>query len=227
MRKSFLIILGFLAIGLAAFLLFRRDTPVPPQKPPPDSPSNQSSSPGRSSSPGKKTGPPKGPNFYAFPEKMDPPRYPVAPPENDHRLTPLKNGSVQINPAIDHARALHDPNMTTADDIEQLDAMIGLYFWAYKQNPVGDNEDIVDQLTGNNEKRIVILPPDHPAINANGELLDRYGNPYFFHALSEDKMDIWSYGPDGIVGTIDDVVLFGPEADPDPDPDPEAEAEAE
>ncbi|MEM8954295.1 MAG: hypothetical protein AAGD22_09115 [Verrucomicrobiota bacterium] len=213
MRRLALPILALVLIGVASYFLFRQDTPIfapsPPDKATPGSNDKTSANPRPRTS-----GPPEGPNFYAFPERTDPPRYSHPPEPDDHRLTRLQNGTVQINPAMDHARSLHSNDTTPAQDIENINAIIGLYYWIYQQNPVGDNVDIVDQLTGNNEKKVIVLPPDHPDINANGELVDRFGNPYFFHALSEEKMDIWSYGPDGIVGTIDDVVLYGLEDDP-------------
>ncbi|MEM7146974.1 MAG: hypothetical protein AAF591_17720 [Verrucomicrobiota bacterium] len=214
MRRIALIILAFALLGLATYFLFRQETPVLTEKPPSESTPASDTKP--SSKPRPRTdGPPEGPNFYPFPERADPPQYRHAPDPDDPRLTRLKNGAVQINPAMDHARSLHSNETTPDQDIENINAILGLYYWIYKQNPVGDNVDIVDQLTGNNEKQIVVLPPDHPDINADGELVDRFGNPYFFHALTDQKMDIWSYGPDGIVGTFDDFFLYGPENDPE------------
>ena len=51
----------------------------------------------------------------------------------------------------------------------------------------------------------VLIQPDHPAINrTTGELLDRYGTPYFFHAESGTRMTITSAGPDKKLHTSDD-----------------------
>lgn len=74
-------------------------------------------------------------------------------------------------------------------------------------NPVGNNQEITAALTGDNPWRVEIIPPDHPAINAQGELCDRWGEPLFFHQLSGDRMEIWSNGPDRIRGTDDDVIV--------------------
>ena len=52
-----------------------------------------------------------------------------------------------------------------------------------------------------------LLPPDHPAINPNGELCDRWGTPFFFHAESAKKMEIRSAGPDKKMWNDDDVVF--------------------
>jgi hypothetical protein len=57
-----------------------------------------------------------------------------------------------------------------------------------------------------------VLPPDLASIDAQGRLLDRWGTPYFFHAVSRTELEIRSAGPDGKLGTDDDVPL--PEARP-------------
>jgi hypothetical protein len=43
-------------------------------------------------------------------------------------------------------------------------------------------------------------------INENGELVDPWGTPYFFHQLSGTEMEIHSAGPDKIMWTRDDLV---------------------
>lgn len=72
-------------------------------------------------------------------------------------------------------------------------------------NPVGDNQEITATLTGRNRWGFAIIPPDHPAINAAGELCDRWGTPLFFHQISGERMEIISLGPDRLKGTDDDL----------------------
>ena len=74
-------------------------------------------------------------------------------------------------------------------------------------NPVGSNAEITAALTGRNKLRYAAIPPGHPAINAAGELCDRWGTPFFFHAESGARMGIRSAGPDKKMWTADDVVL--------------------
>ncbi len=74
-------------------------------------------------------------------------------------------------------------------------------------NPVGTNREITATLTGRNPWKFEVIPPDHPAINARGELCDRWGTPLFFHQLSAERMELRSSGPDGERYTPDDVVL--------------------
>jgi hypothetical protein len=74
-------------------------------------------------------------------------------------------------------------------------------------NPVGSNAEITRALGGKNKLQLVLIPPNHPAINGDGELCDRWGTPFFFHAESGTRRGIRSAGPDGKMWTADDVVL--------------------
>ncbi len=74
-------------------------------------------------------------------------------------------------------------------------------------NPVGNNTEITAVLTGQNKLRYAAIPPNHPAINKSGELCDRWGTPFFFHAESGAKMGLRSAGPDKKMWTTDDVAL--------------------
>ena len=110
--------------------------------------------------------------------------------------------------AIALARQLHSNEVQPAEDVQILNAILAYYRLVYSTNPVaGENLEVIAALTGKNEHKIVVFPPDHPDINDSGELLDRWGRPYFFHALSGTKLDILSHGPDGKRGTPDDISL--------------------
>ncbi len=74
-------------------------------------------------------------------------------------------------------------------------------------NPAGNNAEITATLTGRNRLRLALIPADHPAINREGELCDRWGTPFFFHAESATRMGIRSAGPDRRMWSEDDVVL--------------------
>jgi hypothetical protein len=43
-------------------------------------------------------------------------------------------------------------------------------------------------------------------VNGNGEMLDGYGTPFFFHQISGQEMEIRSAGPDRVMWTFDDTV---------------------
>lgn len=74
-------------------------------------------------------------------------------------------------------------------------------------NPVGENSEITAALTGDNPLHVAFIPPNHPAINAHGDLCDRWSTPFFFHQLSRTQMEIRSAGPDRKLWTGDDIVL--------------------
>src|SRR5271157_2584080 len=74
-------------------------------------------------------------------------------------------------------------------------------------NPIGENAEITAALSGRNKLGFAFLPADNPAINAKGELCDRWGTPYFFHQLSGERMEIRSAGPDRTLWTEDDVIF--------------------
>ncbi len=73
--------------------------------------------------------------------------------------------------------------------------------------PLGDNEDITAALTGKNKMHLVVIPPNHPALDGKGRLMDRWGTPYFFHARSADTFDLRSAGPDKVLFTADDITM--------------------
>jgi len=98
---------------------------------------------------------------------------------------------------------------TAARDLAILQDVLGAWRRLAKDtgNPVGTNREITAALTGRNPWRLAFLPPDHPAINAGGELCDRWGTPLFFHQLGGDRMELRSSGPDRQRYTDDDIVL--------------------
>jgi hypothetical protein len=74
-------------------------------------------------------------------------------------------------------------------------------------NPVGTNPEITRALGGDNPKQVNFLKAgDGLRVNANGELVDPWGTPYFFHQLSGTEMEIHSAGPDRVMWTTDDLV---------------------
>jgi hypothetical protein len=105
------------------------------------------------------------------------------------------------------ADALDAPGHTAQDDVQLLASVIHLYRTVLKgSNPVGDNAEITAALTGRNKFGYAFIRPDSPAINAKGELCDRWGTPFFFHQISGTMMQIRSAGPDKEHWTADDLV---------------------
>lgn len=73
-------------------------------------------------------------------------------------------------------------------------------------NPVGTNAEIVKTLNGGNAKGVCYLPQESLRLNEQGELIDSWGTPYFFHQLSAHETEIRSAGPDRILWTGDDIL---------------------
>lgn len=103
------------------------------------------------------------------------------------------------------ARSLGNPQGSAEQDIQTLQNLFESYRRVMGKNPTGLNFEIVQALSGANLKRYAVLPPDLPGINAKGELMDRWGTPYFFHCLTDDIIEIQSAGQDRLFGSADDI----------------------
>lgn len=131
-----------------------------------------------------------------------PPQAREAPPA---RTTPEPPAAITVMPVAETAASLNDPATTPADDLSTLSLIVSDYGKIFSGNPVGENEEIADALMGANPKRLAFLPQQGSFLDASGRLIDRWGTPYFFHALSGSKMEIISAGPDLRHHTADDV----------------------
>ena len=106
------------------------------------------------------------------------------------------------------AAALNAENSTISRDLDILSQVFDAWRTSFVRegNPVGENSDITSALCGANPLGLVLIPRNHRAINANGELCDRWGTPFRFHQLSGERMEIRSAGPDRRFATPDDAV---------------------
>jgi hypothetical protein len=71
--------------------------------------------------------------------------------------------------------------------------------------PLSANEDWASLLRGQNAARERFLPDHHAALNSQGQLIDRWGAPLFFHALGGGRFELRSAGPDQKLWTDDDI----------------------
>jgi len=99
------------------------------------------------------------------------------------------------------------PDAEAMIDVDKVNLMIRDYRTLAGENPVGTNAEIMSALMGGNPKQAQLGPPEGIPLNEKGELIDRWGTPYFFHQLSRDHMEIRSAGPDRIMWTEDDPVI--------------------
>lgn len=122
----------------------------------------------------------------------------VAPPQIDAR---------SIDPEIQKlADRLVEQTQTPLNDLETLGEFIELYRKSFNQLPVGSNEDLTAILTGHNPKKGVLFPPDSPMI-IQGQLVDRWGTPYWLHPNTGASLEVRSAGPDRNLFSADDVIL--------------------
>ena len=81
------------------------------------------------------------------------------------------------------------------------------YGTTFGENPVGTNQEITEALLGKNPKGINFITADSGLrVNENGEMVDAYGTPFFFHQISGRQMEIHSAGQDRKMWTFDDLV---------------------
>lgn len=98
------------------------------------------------------------------------------------------------------------PDAQAGVELDKVRTMLRDYRTLYHENPVGTNAEIMQALMGGNSKQAQLGPPEGQALSPSGELVDRWGTPYFFHQLSSVSMEIRSAGPDKTLWTSDDLV---------------------
>lgn len=137
------------------------------------------------------TPPPAAPTFV-------PPPVVATPPVRDPRA---------IDPVIQQlADDLASKELPPTRDLEIVNEFVTLYSRAFQGNPIGGNEDITAVLTGHNPRKGVLFPPNSPMI-VNGQIVDHWGTPYWFHPSSSTRMEIRSAGPDKSLFTADDIII--------------------
>ncbi|WOO42808.1 hypothetical protein [Rubellicoccus peritrichatus] len=116
------------------------------------------------------------------------------------------SSAIRHSPLADR---INQPGGNAARDLETIHVLLFQMRSSVKNlssKPMGTNAEFTAVLTGNNGLRLAAIPPDHPAINDNGELIDRWGNPVFFHSESSIKTTLRSAGPDGKLFNEDDII---------------------
>jgi hypothetical protein len=121
----------------------------------------------------------------------------------------VQAAEVEEAPAEEQASVIAGLNDEGGNVDNDLRIVSSVFFSArtvFKKNPLGTHEEIIAFLQGDNPRGIAYLPKEHPALR-DGKLVDRWGTPFFFHAVSSRQMDIHSAGPDGVMWSADDAVL--------------------
>lgn len=118
-------------------------------------------------------------------------------------------GAVDIHiPPAGPPAPLQFTNFEPETVLQNMARAIRQYGEMFGGNPVGDNQEITSELSGKNPRHINFITAEAGMrINADGELVDPWGTPYFFHQLSGSDTEVHSAGPDRVMWTSDDIVV--------------------
>ena len=106
-----------------------------------------------------------------------------------------------------------NPDQAASEPATLLE-ILRFYRMEFGAFPAGqENHDIMNALTGNNPGKLPVFPRRHPRIDARGNLLDAWGNPFIFHPLGSQHLEVRSKGADGEIFTDDDIVVPPPRPD--------------
>jgi len=130
----------------------------------------------------------------------------VMPGQPMHRSSPVPAKPKAPVPRVagTSSAALEDPEEKR--QLEEVRFMFNNYHARLGENPVGTNSEIMKAVMGNNRNRLKLGPPHGQGLNENGELVDSWGTPYFFHQLDAKTMEVRSAGADRVLWTSDDLV---------------------
>ncbi len=154
------------------------------------------------------------------PQTAKPPTQPAITTRPDAPLTPVSEADrsktpspATAQPQTDHAgnAALAKRPVNSPGSPEELERTLERVRFALRdfrtavgENPVGTNAEITRSLLGDNLKQVKVPVPDGSTLNADGELCDPWGTPYFFHQISGKEMEVRSAGADKRMWTDDD-----------------------
>lgn len=133
---------------------------------------------------------------------------PTTPVIERPKATPAVLGQIPQNkgPLPPGPPPLQGLNAVAAQDLDKIKKMLGDYRTVMGENPVGTNAEIMKAIMGGNPKKARLGPPDGVSLNGDGELVDPWGTPFFFHQLSGQLTEIRSAGPDRKLWTGDDII---------------------
>ena len=128
-------------------------------------------------------------------------------PSPQHPIPPAPSPRSFVPPPLHHSNT---PSLAAvSNDLHSLRTALGNFQLALKEPyrpPLGDNRDIARALSGHNRLGLVFVATNDPSLR-DGQLIDRWGTPYWFHPRAPDAIDIVSAGPDRTLFTTDDVTL--------------------
>lgn len=107
---------------------------------------------------------------------------------------------------LQKADKLNSPDHSVQEDLQIVAEFVDLLGRAGVNASIGDNADITAALTGTQYagQKGHLFPRQHNALRG-GQLVDRWGTPFWFHANGPGRLEIRSAGPDKQLFTPDDV----------------------
>lgn len=126
-------------------------------------------------------------------------------------VTSVRNGEEKAPEIVRHPLADDMPPLNAKDtapeeDLATIEMLLNEFAKLHDGHPNGENVEITAALMGNNPRHVAFLRSSKEFVNVAGELVDRWGTPYFFHQQSAKHTEIISAGPDGKFYTGDDLV---------------------
>lgn len=124
-----------------------------------------------------------------------------------HTSQRTTTNTLEIDAAnLQKADTLNSPDQSVQEDLQIIAEFVDLLGKAGLNYSVGDNADITAALTGTQYpgQKGHLFPRQHNAIRA-GQLVDRWGTPFWFHANGPGQLEIRSAGPDKQLFTPDDI----------------------
>ncbi|MBK8038752.1 MAG: hypothetical protein IPK22_16725 [Verrucomicrobiaceae bacterium] len=155
--------------------------------------------PARLPEPKKATTPPAPPPAPQLSDLGKPADLFYTPPQADQKP--------EIDAANHHkASLLNSPGQSIQEDLQIVAEFVDLIHKAGINASFGDNADITAALTGTQYagQKGHLFPRQHNALRG-GQLVDRWGTPFWFHANGPGKLEIRSAGPDKQLFTTDDI----------------------
>lgn len=139
----------------------------------------------------------------------------VAPvPEKDPDISPVSSPPALLPARIPNKDSPLSPwerflaeDGSAKEDRAALQDLVTSYLQNTKpsnRKALGPNEEFAIALSDTDAIGDSAIPQDHPALR-NGEIIDRWGTPWFFHQESSENITTRSAGPDRRLFTPDDI----------------------
>lgn len=117
------------------------------------------------------------------------------------------NGATALATSQNPAATLAVSTLPPLTILDNARVAIKNYGTRFGENPVGTNPEITEALLGKNPKGVNFITAESGLrVNEQGEMVDAYGTPFFFHQISGQEMEIHSAGQDRKMWTFDDLV---------------------